>query len=80
LGVDDDDDSDPRGNAATSEKKKDVLVTVGVWGVLGAPPLGVFIIDPKPPPGEKRPLAEGECSHDKTLELSNKDPDMGYFP
>lgn len=75
-----DDESDPRGNPATSEKKNDVLLTAGVPGVLGAPALGVFIMLPRPPPGEKRPLADGECSHDNTLELSSNNPDMGCFP
>ena len=50
-----------RGKLATSEKKKDVLI-VGVCGVRGAasPPRGVFKSDPKPPPGEKSPLAVGD--------------------
>lgn len=50
--------SDPRGKPATSEKKNDVLLTVGVCGVRGMPPFGVFTIDPRP--GEKRPFADGE--------------------
>jgi hypothetical protein len=53
--------SDPRGKPATSEKKNEVLLTVGVCGVRGMPPFGVFNIDPKPlTPGENRPFAEGE--------------------
>jgi hypothetical protein len=48
-----------RGKEATSEKKKEVLM-VGVLGVLGSPPRGVFKTDPKPPPGEKSPLEDGD--------------------
>ena len=46
-----------RGRDATSEKKKDVCV--GVRGVRGIP-LGVFKAEPRPPPGENRPLAVGD--------------------
>lgn len=63
-----DDDISPRGRAAASEKKKDVL-TDGVRGVRGKPALGVFSMDPKPP-GEKRPFELGEWSHARTLEES----------
>jgi hypothetical protein len=52
------------GSPATSEKKNEVL-TVGVRGVLGIP-LGVLSMEPKPP-GEKRPLAVGDCNHARTV-------------
>lgn len=63
------DESPPRGNDATSEKKKDVL-TVGVRGVRVSAPLGVLSIDPNPP-GENRPFEFGECNHASTLDESN---------
>ena len=49
-----------RTKLATSEKKKDVL-TVGVPGVRGTSgPLGVFMMEFRPPPGEKSPLPVGD--------------------
>jgi hypothetical protein len=47
-----------RGNDATSEKKNEVCV--GVRGVRGAAPRGVFKAEPKPPPGEKSPCPVGD--------------------
>lgn len=52
------------GKPATSEKKNEVL-TVGVLGVRGAT-LGVLRTEENPP-GEKRPLAVGDCNHARTV-------------
>jgi hypothetical protein len=41
------------------------VLTVGVLGVRGPTPLGVFNIDAKPP-GEKRPFAVGDCNQERT--------------
>lgn len=65
----------PRGRVATSVKKKLVL-TVGVPGVRGIPVCGVFTIEPYPP-GEKNPLAVGDCNHASTLEWSKEPVDVG---
>lgn len=51
-----------RGKEATSEKKNDVWV-----GVRGVRARGVLSADPKPPPGENKPLAVGDCNQAKTL-------------
>jgi len=68
-----------RGKPATSEKKKDEL-TIGEPGVRGTiGPFGVFMIEFKPPPGEKSPLAVGDCNQFKTFEVS-KIPGRGLFP
>lgn len=66
--------SPPRGNPATSEKKKDVL-NVGVGGSFETAPLGVFNMDPKPP-GENILFTDGDWSHANTLELSSKEPPL----
>jgi hypothetical protein len=75
--------SPSRGRPATSEKKKDVLLYVGVWGIFRAEPVqiarGVFNIEPNPP-GEKSPLADGECSHANTFDESTNDPGVPVFP